>query len=276
MVFSAGLAAGSVVWGTLAQHVSTSASLIMAAACLLVTTAFGRSLHVPGVIDLQAAFPTPNDHLRANTLTANLDFSASPIRLHIDYNVLEADHEQFVQAIYELKEIRLRNGAIRWGLFQDVIDSTRLSETFIMESWVDYLRQQERLTASDALLISRITALDCRRSIPPAMATIYVKQRSVTAFESEIGSVGHSLENRSRRYLRTIRGHCGSELTNNHGKTRQGRSSIFARMPITLSGSMPAGALIKTSALLVTDWCRLPLLDSLKNKFRAILTANFG
>jgi hypothetical protein len=46
--------------------------------------------------------------------------------------VLEADRERFVQTIYELKEIRLCNGAIRGGCFQDVVDPARLSETFIM------------------------------------------------------------------------------------------------------------------------------------------------
>ena len=39
------------------------------------------------------------------------------------------------------EDIRLRNGAMRWGVFQDVDDPHRVSETFIMESWIDYLRQ---------------------------------------------------------------------------------------------------------------------------------------
>jgi hypothetical protein len=184
MVFSAGLASGSVVWGAIAQHISTSASLAMAAACLLVTTVLSRGLHMPSAIDVQAAISPSDNPLRPNLLTAGLDFSAGPIRLHIDYNVLAEDRERFVQAIYELKEIRLRNGAIRWGVFQDVADSTRLSETFIMESWVDYLRQQERLTTSDATLLRRIAELDCRRSVPLAMATIYIKQRSVAPFRA--------------------------------------------------------------------------------------------
>jgi len=183
MVFSAGLAIGSVIWGTLAQHLSTSTSLAMAAGCLLATMAPTRGLLVSTSIDDQTASLSSGDRLLSDQLTSGLDFSAGPIRLHIDYNVLEKDREQFVEAIYELKEIRLRNGAIRWGVFQDVADSMRLSETFIMESWVDYLRQQERLTSSDARLIQQIAELDCRRSIPSATATIYVKQRSAKSPE---------------------------------------------------------------------------------------------
>lgn len=184
MVFSAGLAGGSVVWGALAEHASTSASLIIASACLLATAIITQRLHVPSGIEMDSAASKSEHPSEGRPMTAGLDFSDGPIRLHIDYNVLQADRERFVQAIYELKDIRLRNGAIRWGVFQDVSDPARLSETFIMESWVDYLRQQERLTSLDAVLISRIAELDSRRAVPVATATIYVKQRAVTSSKS--------------------------------------------------------------------------------------------
>ena len=184
LVFSAGLAGGSVVWGALAEHVSTSASLIIASACLLATAITTQRLHVPSGTEMEGAASKSEHPLEGRSMAVGLDYSDGPIRLHIDYNVLQVDRERFVQAIYELKDIRLRNGAIRWGVFQDVSDPNRLSETFIMESWVDYLRQQERLTSLDAVLISRIAELDSRRAVPVATATIYVKQRAVTSSKS--------------------------------------------------------------------------------------------
>jgi MFS family permease len=180
MVFSAGLALGSFIWGALAQHVSTSASLASAAIGMVLSTLFSRSVHVPSGIVAREESSLSDDHLLTGPSIPGLDFYAGPIRLHIDYNVSDADRERFVQAIYELKEIRLRNGAIRWGIFQDVAESNWLSETFIMESWLDYLRQQERLTVADTILINRIAALDCRGSIPVAKATVYVRQSSST------------------------------------------------------------------------------------------------
>lgn len=184
-VFSAGLACGSVIWGALAQHVSTSASLAAAAACLLGTILLGRGLHLANASVLPSLSPLPSsDEPPLEPFGVGLDLSSGPVRLHIDYDVLEENRDHFVEAIYEMKEIRLRNGAIRWGVFQDAADPSRLSETFIMESWLDYLRQQERLTAVDALLIKRIADLDSRRSSPPARATIYVKQRSVAPSKS--------------------------------------------------------------------------------------------
>ncbi|OKH59663.1 MFS transporter [Scytonema sp. HK-05] len=45
-----------------------------------------------------------------------------------------------------MRVVRLRDGAIRWGIFHDTADLTRYLETFIVESWVDHLRQYELFT----------------------------------------------------------------------------------------------------------------------------------
>jgi hypothetical protein len=55
------------------------------------------------------------------------------------------DYNSFVQQIHQLKNVRLRDGAMRWGIFQDNNDPRHLTETFIVESWIDYLRQRETL-----------------------------------------------------------------------------------------------------------------------------------
>jgi hypothetical protein len=38
---------------------------------------------------------------------------------------------------------------VRWGIYRDAADPEHLNETFIMESWLDYLRSRERMTAAD-------------------------------------------------------------------------------------------------------------------------------
>ncbi len=65
------------------------------------------------------------------------------------YKVREEDYDAFSKAIHKLGAVRLRDGALRWAIFRDVVDPTRLNETFLVESWMDYLRQRERFTASD-------------------------------------------------------------------------------------------------------------------------------
>ena len=58
----------------------------------------------------------------------------------------------------------MRDGAIHWDLFQDVGDRERLVEVFLVESWVDHLRQHERVTDEDWADVAAARALhagDC-------------------------------------------------------------------------------------------------------------------
>ncbi|MEH1820647.1 MAG: MFS transporter [Nostoc sp.] len=48
-----------------------------------------------------------------------------------------------------LQVVRLRDGAIRWGIFHDTSEPNRYLERFIVESWVNHLRQYERFTVAD-------------------------------------------------------------------------------------------------------------------------------
>jgi hypothetical protein len=49
----------------------------------------------------------------------------------------------------ELRGERLRDGAMRWELFNDPAHPQRYVETFLVESWVEHLRQHERVTRAD-------------------------------------------------------------------------------------------------------------------------------
>ena len=58
----------------------------------------------------------------------------------------------------------MRDGAIHWDLFQDVGDRERLVEVFLVESWVDHLRQHERVTEEgwpDVAAARALHAGDC-------------------------------------------------------------------------------------------------------------------
>jgi hypothetical protein len=48
-----------------------------------------------------------------------------------------------------LGRIRRRDGAIRWGIFEDAAVPGRFIESFLVENWAEYLRQHERMTLAD-------------------------------------------------------------------------------------------------------------------------------
>jgi Transmembrane secretion effector len=49
----------------------------------------------------------------------------------------------------DVRSLRLRDGAYRWGLFNDPGRPARYVETFMVASWAEHLRQHERVTVAD-------------------------------------------------------------------------------------------------------------------------------
>ena len=176
MVFSAGMAFGSVVWGLIATHVSTTISLTVAAGGLFITLPMTRGLHVlrgelPDFSPFYTIAPAPQ-------LAMEPKMSDGPVRILIDYCVNPEDYNAFVHAAHEMRNVRLRDGAMRWGIFQDTNDPRHLTETFIIESWIDYLRQRERFTSSDLTIRDRVFSLH-RGAEPPSIThTIYAKEQA--------------------------------------------------------------------------------------------------
>jgi len=176
MVFSGGMALGSVIWGLLAEHLSTPISLATAAGGLLVTLPLSMRLHVlrgeqPDLSPMRKDFIVP-------CLALEPEMNDGPVRILIDYCVEPEDYNDFVHSIHKLRDVRLRDGAMRWGVFQDANDPRRLNETFVMESWIDYLRQRERFTASDREIRDRVISFHRGNGPPRITHTIYAKERN--------------------------------------------------------------------------------------------------
>src|SRR5215207_3316687 len=72
-----------------------------------------------------------------------------PVLVQIEYRIREGEDSNFVQALEEVRLIRLRDGAIRWDVFRDPAEPGRYVEGFEVASWAEYLRQHERATVMD-------------------------------------------------------------------------------------------------------------------------------
>jgi hypothetical protein len=79
--------------------------------------------------------------------------------VEIEYRIDPARREEFSAALEELGRIRRRDGAIFWRHFLDTADPTRHMEAFLLESWLQNLRQHERVTTSDKPVQERVGAL---------------------------------------------------------------------------------------------------------------------
>ena len=74
-----------------------------------------------------------------------------------------------MQAMKEMKRIRLPDGAIRWNLLRDSADPETYPEIFVTESWGEHLRQHERVTAEDRKAEERAQAFHV--GVRPPMIT---------------------------------------------------------------------------------------------------------
>lgn len=178
MTFQGGLALGSILWGYIAEHASTPIALYTSAVGLVVTLPFVHRFKI-----LRGPVPdhTPHQPTRpAPELAADADATAGPVRVSVDYRIPVADYAEFTRAIHELRGVRLRDGAIRWGIYRDTSDPEHLNETFVMESWLDYLRSRERVTEADAAIRERVYALhrgrDSSEERPKVTHMIYASE----------------------------------------------------------------------------------------------------
>jgi len=157
MAFQGGLALGSALWGAIAQRTSTKTSLLCAAIGLAVSLPMTRRIHIlkgmlPDLTPYKWKRPLPG-------FAATPDPDDGPVRISVDYRVAAEDYVAFTRAVRGLEGVRLRGGAVRWGIYRDAADSEHLNETFIMESWLDFLRSRERMTLADQTIREQVNAL---------------------------------------------------------------------------------------------------------------------
>ena len=93
----------------------------------------------------------------------------------VEYEIDPADAEAFARAMRALGRIRLRDGALRWGLWADAARPGRYLESFVVESWLEHLRQHERVTAADRD-VQRLAHTFHRGAEPPRV-THFVHER---------------------------------------------------------------------------------------------------
>jgi quinol monooxygenase YgiN len=70
----------------------------------------------------------------------------------VEYRVDPSRVAEFSRAMQALRRVRRRDGALSWGLYEDSASPGLMLETFVLESWLEHLRQHERVTHTDHAL----------------------------------------------------------------------------------------------------------------------------
>jgi hypothetical protein len=145
VVFMAGMALGSILWGQVASHFGIPTALTVAAAGMLAAAAATRRFKLR---ETMRDF-TPSMHWAAPVLAEPPEPDEGPVMVSIQYRIVAEKRREFVAAMQEVREMRRRNGAYYWELFHNSADPTLYVETFMDESWTEHLRQHERVSVAD-------------------------------------------------------------------------------------------------------------------------------
>jgi cell division GTPase FtsZ len=105
-----------------------------------------------------------------------VDADSGPVLVSIEYTVDSSKAAEFEQAMAGLRTIRRRDGATFWGLFFDAREPEKYVEYFVVDSWIEHLRQHGRLTMADQYIRDRVRAF--QRDGEPPVITHHIAAQS--------------------------------------------------------------------------------------------------
>ena len=149
MAIMGSAALGALIWGQIAERTSVPTSLLCASASMLVALALTRKRPLEGAAEEDH---TPTHPFPEPVPARALELDEGPVMVTLEYLIDPAKSSDFESIMAESRGARLRQGAVSWGLFEDVQIPGRYVEYFACDTWADYLRRFDRFTAMDQRL----------------------------------------------------------------------------------------------------------------------------
>ncbi len=140
---------GSALWGKVAAMIGLPGAHFAAAAAALaaIPLLWPWKLQTGADVDLM-----PSMHWPTPVLSHEIDADRGPTLVTVEYRIDSRNRQEFLAALERFAHERRRDGAYAWGVFEDAAEEGRFLETFLVESWLEHLRQHERVTHADRLL----------------------------------------------------------------------------------------------------------------------------
>ena len=162
MALMGGGSLGAALWGQVAGLTSVRTSLVCSALMGVILLALTRRLKVGSRADHDL---TPGQWQAPETAFP-IAHHEGPVMVTVEYRIDPARADEFAAVMQESRRAWLRNGLMAWELFRDVSDPGRYFEYFVDESWVAYLRRNDRVSASHVALRERKRAFHLGGKVP--------------------------------------------------------------------------------------------------------------
>jgi MFS family permease len=148
-VFFGCMSVGSVLWGEAGSLAGVSPALYLAAAgaVVFIPLSWRWKLQTGADVDF-----SPSMHWPAPITVHHVEEDRGPVLVTVEYRIDPKNRAAFLRALYRYSHERRRDGAYEWGIFEDPAQEGRFVETFLTDSWLEHLRQHERVTKADRML----------------------------------------------------------------------------------------------------------------------------
>jgi len=161
--FMGSMAFGSLLWGKVADLAGIATSLQIAAVGLVAAVALTWRWRISG---FETVSLSPSMHWPAPIVHADVTHDRGPVLVTIHYQAAPDQVDAFLSSLRTLGQRRRRDGAFAWGMYEDTERPNHFIESFCVESWLEHLRQHERVTDDDRALQDRIRGLLAEGSAP--------------------------------------------------------------------------------------------------------------
>ena len=147
------LTVGSALWGKIAVWMGLPITLFTAGAVGLATIPllWRWKLQTGAGLDL-----TPSTHWPEPVISQEIEQDRGPVLVTVEYLIRPEDRAPFLEALTNLGGERRRDGAFHWWVFEDVAKPGRYVETFMLDSWIEHMRQHARVSNTDRELQERV------------------------------------------------------------------------------------------------------------------------
>jgi hypothetical protein len=109
-------------------------------------------------------------------LSRDIEPDRGPVLVTIEYVVTAVDRAAFLAAMAKLASERRRDGAYDWGIYEDAAQEGAFVETFYVDSWLEHMRQHQRVTNTDRVLQDAVHSFHAKGA--PAVRHLIAAQRS--------------------------------------------------------------------------------------------------
>jgi MFS family permease len=164
MLYWGGIAMGSIIWGIVGEFWGIPVALLSASIGLIIGLAAATRYKLEPRINIDMS---PSMHWVMPNISIDIDGHKDGSALvEIEFLIDPARSQEFEIAMQDVRVLRLRDGAINWGLFHDVENPSRYIEAYISESWTEHLRQHERITKADLAIEQRVISFHIGKDAP--------------------------------------------------------------------------------------------------------------